>query len=69
MKIKRIILDRVETTEYGVEHWCKVYIQHKGNYHKIWQLVLADRELELYDVALEINLNRKKDIKQWLKCL
>lgn len=54
MIIKRIKLDRIEYSSYGVEHWCRVYIRHRGQFFKLWQLVLADDELNSYQLASEL---------------
>ena len=61
-KIKRIKLDRIEYSSYGVEHWCRVYIKHRGQFYKLWQLVLADEELDNYQLACEL-LKRSKEIE------
>lgn len=61
-KIKRIKLDRIEYSSYGVEHWCRVYIKHRGRFYKLWQLVLADEELDNYQLACEL-LKRSKEIE------
>lgn len=61
-KIKRIKLDRIEYSSYGVEHWFRVYIKYRGQFYKLWQLVLADEELNRYQLACEL-LKRTKEIK------
>ncbi|WP_449462190.1 hypothetical protein [Streptococcus suis] len=61
-KIKRIKLDRIEYSSYGVEHWCRVYIKHRGQFYKLWQLVLADEELEICQLACELS-KRTSEIK------
>ncbi|MCW0950245.1 hypothetical protein [Streptococcus anginosus] len=67
-KIKRIKLDRIEHSSYGVEHWCRVYIKYRGQFYKLWQLVLADEELNSYQLACEF-LKRTKEIKAHVKAV
>lgn len=67
-KIKRIKLDRIEYSSYGVEHWCRVYIKHRGQFYKLWQLVLADEELNRYQLAREL-LKRTKEITAHVKAV
>lgn len=67
-KIKRIKLDRIEYSSYGVEHWSRVYIKHRGQFYKLWQLVLADEELDNYRLACEL-LQRSKEIKAHVKAV
>ncbi|HEL0787366.1 hypothetical protein KUF97_09515 [Streptococcus equi subsp. zooepidemicus] len=66
IKIKRIKLDRIEHSEYGVEHWCKVYTRYRGQFFKTWQLVLADDELNGYQLAYELS-KRTKEVKAHVK--
>ena len=67
-KIKRIKLDRIEYSSYGVEHWSRVYIKHRGQFYKPWQLVLADEELDNYQLACEL-LQHSKEIKAHVKAV
>jgi hypothetical protein len=67
-KIKRIKLDRIEYSSYGVEHWCRVYIKYRGKFYKMWQLVLADEELDSYQLACEL-LKRAKEITAHVKAV
>lgn len=66
MIIKRIKLDRIEYSSYGVEHWCRVYIRHRGQFFKLWQLVLAGDELNSCQLASEL-FKRTKEIKAHVK--
>lgn len=31
----RIKLDHVDNTEYGTEHWCRLYLQYNQKFYKI----------------------------------
>lgn len=65
-KIKRVKLDRYEYSEYGTENWCRVYIKYRGQFYKIYQLVLADFEMSEQLLAIEM-LRREKELMKHIK--
>ncbi len=63
VQLKRIKLDHVEQTEYGTEHWCRLYFQYNHKFYKIWYLVLSDKMVSKSWLLIEI-LKEISNLKQ-----
>ena len=63
VQLKRIKLDHVEHTEYGTEHWCRLYFQYNQKFYKIWYLVLSDKMVSESWLLIEI-LKKISNLKQ-----
>ena len=63
VQLKRIKLDHVEHTEYGTEHWCRLYFQYNQKFYKLWYLVLSDKLVSESKLLIEI-LKEIKGLRQ-----
>lgn len=63
VQLKRIKLDHVEHTEYGTEHWFRLYFQYNHKFYKIWYLVLSDNMVSKSWLLIEI-LKEISNLKQ-----
>lgn len=63
VQLKRIKADHVEHTEYGTEHWCRLYFQYNQKFYKIWYLVLSDKLVAESKLLIEI-LKEIKRLRQ-----
>ena len=43
--IKKVKIDHYGRSTYGPEVWCRVYIEYRGKFYKLFQLIQTDRIL------------------------